>query len=93
VRNALPSPEDISHCNREGRYLKTEGRSPGERPSALQSFSAYLFFLAAFFAPFLAAFLAAFFFVAIVKNFVVSNVISICNLPKFFTITIIHIKV
>jgi len=50
--------------------IKTEGRSPGERPSALQSLTAYLFLLAAFFAPFLADFLAAFFFVAIVKNFV-----------------------
>jgi hypothetical protein len=71
-------------------HIKTEGRSPGERPSALQSSSAYLFFLAAFFAPFLAAFLAAFFFVAIVKNFVDSNVNPICNLPKFFLLTIIH---
>jgi len=52
-------------CN----YIKTEGRSPSDRPSALQSLTAYLFLLAAFFA-FLAPFLAAFFFVAIVKNFV-----------------------
>jgi hypothetical protein len=52
------------------RLYKTEGRSPGERPSALQSLTAYLFLLAAFFAPFFAPFFAAFFFVAIVKNLV-----------------------